>query len=1026
MVLEGVLLIQKSTGIKSVVSPLQFKRMRQSLLLFLTSIFLIQLVHAQNTTFPVQGIPDPRLDWYAFTHANIHVNGSQTLRDATLVIRKGRITALGIDVQPPAGAVIVDLQGRSIYPGFIDLSSDYGLTKAEEKGRSERGSRRDRDQWISERPGAYAWNEALKCDYNAGAAFQPDPKRGEDYRKAGFSWVLTHQHDGLSRGTSALVNLIDGEAGQALIREQVGHHMSFKKGTSPMPYPGSLMGCIALLRQTYLDGDWLKRTGAVEERNLTLQAWNKAQELPQFFEVRDWQEVLRAQKIAREFDKTYIYRGSGDEYRRIDELKRIGASFILPLTFPEAYQIDDPYDALQVSLEDMMHWEWAPANPGALSRAGIPFAFTMEGLKKPEEFFTAIRKAIANGLDQDQALEALTRVPARMIGMSSELGTVEVGKRASFLITSGPIFEEGTILFENWVDGKPYVLQAADEPDLDGKYELIVGSTSYRIEVRGGEKKNNFQLFLNDTTKVDVKGKWDRGRMDLQFQLSDSSGTWLLSGYQQDKVWNGRGTDENGDWISWRAVYQDTTQSKTKPEKADQPFDLSSLSPIRYPFLPYGWTEQPQQETFLIKNATIWTNTEEGILRGSDILIRDGKVKKIGQNLNVPSAQILDVNGQHVTPGMIDEHSHIAISRGVNECTQENTAEVRIGDVVNSEDVNIYRQLASGVTTSQLLHGSCNPVGGQSAIIKLRWGSTPEQMKLEGAPGFIKFALGENVKRSNGGNENTRYPNTRMGVEQVYVNAFQRAREYGELKKNRATVGRMRRDLELETMLEILNKERFITCHSYIQSEINMLMHVAESFDFRINTFTHILEGYKVADKMAKHGAGGSSFSDWWAYKFEVYDAIPYNGALMHQEGVVTAFNSDDAEMARRLNQEAAKAVRYGGVSEEEALKFVTLNPAKLLHIDDRVGSIKPGMDADLVIWSDHPLSIYAHAEVTFVDGIKMVDEEMDRQARQSIQEERQRLINKMKAEGGKNKRPAGRRGQRLYHCDSDFDEISE
>ncbi len=1000
--------------------------MRNFLLFLLTSVVLFPLVHAQNTTFPVQGIPDPRLDWYAFTHAMIHVNGDQTLQDATLIIREGRITAIGTQILIPDGAVIINVAGRHLYPGFIDLSSDYGLTEKEESSPRDRGSRRQGDKWITDRPGAYAWNEALKCDYQAASVFQPDTKQADSYRKAGFAWVLTHKHDGLSRGTSALVNVGDIEAGQALVRDQVGHHLSFKKGTSEMPYPGSLMGCISLLRQTYLDGDWLIRTNAKEERNLTLQAWNNIQKLPQFFEVRDWQEVLRAQKIAKEFDKTYIYRGAGDEYRRIQELKATGATFILPLTFPEAYQINDPYDGLQVSLEDMMHWEWAPANPGALQRAGIPFALTMEGLTKPEDFFIAIQKAIANGLDPAKALDALTRIPAQMIGMSSELGSIEVGKRASFLITSGPAFEEGTTLFENWVEGKPYVLQAADEPDLDGKYDLQVGSESFQLEVRGGGKKNNYQLRLNDTTTINMKGQWDRGRIDLQFQMTDSTGVYLLGGYQQDKVWNGRGTDATGEWVSWRAVYRDTIQSKTKPEKSPAPFDLANLGPIRYPFLPYGWTEKPQQKSWLIKNATVWTNTDQGILRGADILIQGGKVIKVGQNLQAPNASVLDINGQHVTPGMIDEHSHIAISRGVNECTQENTAEVSIGDVVNSEDINIYRQLSSGVTTSQLLHGSCNPVGGQSAIIKLRWGSSPEEMKLKGAPGFIKFALGENVKRSNGGEDNTRYPNTRMGVEQVYVNAFQRAREYEKQMKDPATRASTRRDLELETMVEILNKKRFVTCHSYVQSEINMLMHVAESFDFRINTFTHILEGYKVADKMAKHGAGGSSFSDWWAYKFEVYDAIPYNGALMHEQGVVTAFNSDDAEMARRLNQEAAKAVRYGGVSEEEALKFVTLNPAKLLHIDDRVGSIKPGMDADIVIWSDHPLSIYAHAEVTFVDGIKMVDEEMNRQAQIDIQKERQRLLNKMKAEGGKNKRPPGRREQHLYHCDSDFDEISE
>lgn len=999
--------------------------MRISVLVFLMTILFGPIIHAQNTTFPVQGIPDPRTGWYAFTHATIHIDHQQVLEQATLVIREGRITDLGQQVTPPAGAVVIDLQGRSIYPAFIDLASEYGLN-ADQPDQASRGARRNGDQWISNRPGAYAWNDALKTDFHAALAFQPEPKSAESYRKAGFAAVLTHRHDGISRGTSAVVSLADLPPGQALIHERAGHHLSFKKGSSPMPYPGSLMGCIALLRQTYLDGDWLKRTGTQKEHNLSLESWNAVQDLPQFFETRDWQEVLRAQQIANEFGKTYIYRSGGDEYRRINELKQTGATFILPLTFPEAFDIQGPFDALQVSLEDLMHWEWAPANAGALARAGIPFALTMEGLKKPEDFFPAVRQAIANGLDAGLALEALTAIPARLVGLGQDLGTLAVGKRASFLITSGPVFDAETTLFETWIDGKPYVIQAADEPDLDGKYSLTVGSAFYALHVTGGISKNEYALHLDDTTQVDVKGKWDRGRIDLQFQMPNQEGLYLLSGYQQDKVWNGRGTDALGEWFSWRAVFQDTIQGKTPDKQEPKAFDPASLTPIRYPFMAYGWTQKPRPRTYLIKDATVWTNTDKGILEHTDILIENGQVKKVGKDLRHPDALIREVNGRHVTPGMIDEHSHIAISRGVNECTQENTAEVRIGDVVNSEDINIYRQLASGVTTSQLLHGSCNPVGGQSAIIKLRWGSIPEDMKLKGAPGFIKFALGENVKRSNGGENNTRYPNTRMGVEQVYVNAFQRAREYEQQLKDPAARATTRRDLELETMLEILNKKRFITCHSYVQSEINMLMHVAEDFGFRVNTFTHILEGYKVADKMARHGVGGSSFSDWWAYKFEVYDAIPYNGALMHQEGVVTAFNSDDAEMARRLNQEAAKAVRYGGVSEEEALKFVTLNPARLLHIDDRVGSIQPGMDADLVIWSDHPLSVYAHAQVTFLDGIIMVDEELDRQAREEIQQVRQGLIRKMKAEGGKNKRPPGRKTPRLYHCDSDFDEISQ
>ncbi|MGI9158179.1 MAG: amidohydrolase family protein, partial [Saprospiraceae bacterium] len=287
----------------------------------------------------------------------------------------------------------------------------------------------------------------------------------------------------------------------------------------------------------------------------------------------------------------------------------------------------------------------------------------------------------------------------------------------------------------------------------------------------------------------------------------------------------------------------------------------------------------------------------------------------------------------------------------------------------------------------------------------------------------INFALCENVKQSNWGDNNrTRYPQTRMGVEQVFMDYFNRAREYGQLKKSGKSY---RTDLELEALLEILESKRFITCHSYVQSEITMLMRVAEMYNFKLNTFTHILEGYKVADKMAKHGAGARTFSDWWAYKYEVYHAIPYNAAIMHNQGVTVAINSDDAEMARRLNQEAAKAVMYGGVSEEEAWKMVTLNPAKLLHVDDRVGSIKTGKDADLVLWTDNPLSVYARASKTWVDGALYFDAQRDAELRAAVQTERARLIQKMQAirrnGEGAGERPAGPKGH--YHCDSDEDE---
>ncbi|MGZ4034805.1 MAG: amidohydrolase family protein, partial [Bacteroidia bacterium] len=439
-----------------------------------------------------------------------------------------------------------------------------------------------------------------------------------------------------------------------------------------------------------------------------------------------------------------------------------------------------------------------------------------------------------------------------------------------------------------------------------------------------------------------------------------------------------------------------------------------------------------RDEVIVIKHVTIWTNEAEGILKNQDVYIANGRIERIADDINATKlefAKVIDGTGKHLTPGIIDEHSHIALM-SVNEGTQASSAEVRMGDVINSEDINIYRQLSGGVTSAQLLHGSANPIGGQSAIVKLRWGKNPEEMKFEKADGFIKFALGENVKQSNWGDFNViRFPQTRMGVEQVYYDYFIRAKEYdtkqkafaGLSDKAKLDAPPFRRDLELEAIAEILNKKRFITCHSYVQSEINMLMHVGDSLGFQVNTFTHILEGYKVADKMKARGIGAGTFSDWWAYKMEVKDAIPYNASLLNQMGIVTAINSDDAEMGRRLNQEAAKSVKYGGTSEEDALKMVTLNPAKLLHIDNRVGSVKVGKDADLVLWTDNPLSIYAKVDKTIIDGHIYYDSEEDAKLRVEIQKDRARIIQKMldeKKGGAPTQKPVVKK-QQLFGCDS-------
>jgi len=413
----------------------------------------------------------------------------------------------------------------------------------------------------------------------------------------------------------------------------------------------------------------------------------------------------------------------------------------------------------------------------------------------------------------------------------------------------------------------------------------------------------------------------------------------------------------------------------------------------------------------LVKNATVWTVGPQGTLAKADLLVENGKISKVGTNLTAPAgAVVVDANSKHVTPGIIDCHSHSAIRGGVNEGSNNITAEVRIRDVINPEDINIYRQLAGGTTAANLLHGSANSIGGQNATVKLRWNSTAEEMLIKDAPEGIKFALGENPKRSNGGLNlpgiERRYPNTRMGVNESIRERFAAAHDYGKVweeynklsEAQQAHCEPPRRDLQLEAIWEILTGKRLIHSHSYRQDEILALIRLADDFGIHIGTFQHVLEGYKVADEIAAHGAGASSFSDWWAYKMEAYDAIPYNGAIMQKRGVLVSFNSDSDELARRLNLEDAKAIRWGDLTEEEAIKFNTINPAKQLRIDKRTGSLEPGKDADFVIWSGNPLSVYTVAEQTWVDGVKEFDRAEDLASRAALEKERADLIEKVKA----------------------------
>ena len=1016
-----------------------------------------------DPTFPVNGTHDKGLVATLLEHATIHVDAGTTMENATLVMHNGRIVAVGPDGETShAGpAVRVDMTGLHLYPSFVDLNSDFGTPEVQDAG----WSRTPQD--LSDKKGAYGWNEAVRPETSAAAAFDPDAETAERLRKSGVGAVLTHVNDGVVRGTGAVVLPLE-DAREALLKPEATFHMSFRKGSSSQNYPSSLMGATALLRQTHLDAAWYEEASAKGQAgvtNLSLEAFVEAQSLPRVFQAGHWKDALRADAVLDEFGVNQpIVVGNGHGYQRAVALKEADVRMVIPAKYPGAYDVSDPYLARLVGLDELKHWELAPQNAALLHAAGVPIAFSGRGMKDPLGMLSGVRRAVEEGLPESAALEALTSAPASWIGMDQELGSLKEGRVANVLVTDGPLFEASTHVVEHWVAGKATSMRDRHPLQLGGTYTLTMNDSVMALSVKGEPGSWKATWMVNDTTEKKVSLSLDNRTVVLGIPTDD--GPIRLTGnvWMESRIWEGSGQLANGDWHQWSAIRSDESAEDAATEDAEQVADTAApavegnmeasedmdLSGIVYPFAAYGMSELPEEETVWIRGATVWTCEDEGVLNEADVLIHEGQILAVGPNLQ-PSdllpddARVVEVDGKgkHVTPGVIDEHTHIAVDRGVNEGTQASSAEVWIGHAIDSEDVNMYRQLAGGVTCAQVLHGSANPIGGQSAIIKFRWGATPQGLLYEHATPFIKFALGENVKQSNWGDGyRTRFPQTRMGVEQVYYDHFIRAREYGaaqaqyradlrnakrrDLKAGRGPLA-PRVDLEMETLLEIVNHERFITCHSYRQDEINMLMHVADSMGFRLNTFTHILEGYKVADKMSQHGAGGSSFSDWWAYKYEVKDAIPYNGAVMHYQGIVTAFNSDDAEMARRLNQEAAKAVKYGRVSEEEALKFVTLNPAKLLHIDHKTGSLKVGKEADVVVWSDHPLSIEAKAEKTYVEGVLRFDLERDQALREAMRKERARLTARMNgAQGGEGKGGKKRPTEQVeshYHCDTLTDE---
>lgn len=1007
---------------------------------FPLAILLLAFLSLSATaqTFPPtsrheEGLHRHPLRVFALIGGKVIRSAGKEPESGTILIRDAKIVAIGNKVSIPAEAKVIDLDGKFVYPGFIDSYAEVSFEEA------------------NSRPPTSYWNSNIRSEFDVRGALTKGDLAAGELRKQGFVARLIAPQDGIIKGRSAIFALGDDELSQLVLRDQLSlvGELTLGRRRGRGNYPNSPMGAVALSRQAFYDAQWYRDAHKavladadlpLPEQNVTLAAMQPYVDgkLPVMIETSNDQFLLRADEFAREFGLDLIAIGSGREYRQLDAIAKTKRTLVVPIDFAKAPNVATPQAADNATLQALMHWDHAPENLARLVDRKVEVLLTTHRLESPSLFLKNLRIAVQRGLDEADALAAMTTVPAKRLGIDKQLGTIEEGKLASLVVTSKPWFEEKAEVVETWVNGHRYEHQEEKPEGLASDWKIsiqeapektdkvlllnLVGDKNLKGTIRPAETTPKFK------DKVELKSiKFEDGQFTAQF-IADSfgiRGVATLSIVYQDDVETRHGTLRWPDGsVSPVTMIPSGMQSEsleekkdTKEKESDDKSDDAEQKkededkskrirmasfPVQYPLGAYGREEAVKREAIVaFTDATIWTSGPQGKIEKGTVLIKNGKIEKVGKKVAVPSnALVVDATGKHITAGLIDCHSHIATDGGINESGQAITAEVRIADFVDADDITIYWQLAGGLTTANVLHGSANPIGGQNQVIKMRWGSSFDDLKFREAPAGIKFALGENVKQSNWGDDfNTRYPQTRMGVEQVFRDEFRVAEQYQQAHKDYAKNKRglpPRRDLELDAIVEILSGKRWVHCHSYRQDEILALIRVLDEYDITIGSLQHILEGYKVADAMKQHGATGSTFSDWWAYKVEVRDAIPYNGALMHDQGVVVSFNSDDWELGRRMNQEAAKAVKYGNLTPEEALKFITINPAIQLRIEKFVGSIEPGKHADLAIWSGPPLSNFSVCEQTWIDGSKYFDRQEEQNRQTKVAEMKNTLIQKI------------------------------
>jgi len=817
----------------------------------------------------------------AIRNATVVVAPGRSLEKASVVLRGGLIQDVGVDINLPRDAEVVDGSGLVVYAGFIDGHTALGLPDIKRTREQVQIVEGEKPDFSREAPPhmEQANRKGIRPELDAADLVHITDEAAKKAHLGGFTIARVAVGEEYLGGRSALITLSGAPRRNALLRGPASQQASFKNALPG--YPTTLMGVTAHLRQTFLDGQHYAKTLAawsagrprvpIDASLEALQPVLKG-ETPLCFAVETDRDILRAFAIADEFGLKVEIAGGAEAWKVTGALKSHGSPVFLTLKLPkepEKKKDDDPPPARLREEQDRIRLEQIDC-ARVLYEKRVRFCFATTGLASPADALPNLATMIEHGLTPEAALAALTTTPAKLFGLEATHGTVEKGKTANLTILTAAL----------------------------------------------GDKKARVKMVVADGRKIEVDSK--------------------------------------------------APDEKKKDEKKDDAKPAAPEYAIE--------TEKdriPKTKTggnVFISGARILTVAKAGTIDKGSIFIREGRIVSVGPDLTAPEGiPVIDGAGLTVMPGIIDCHSHIAMEGGLNEMSQTLTPEVRVRDILDGSDIELYRAAASGVTAANLLHGSANSIGGQNATVKLKYGHPASQLLFPGAPRGVKFALGENPTQANfPGNAGKRFPNTRMGVEASIRRAFFEAREYGDALKRDPLI---RRDLRLEALLGVLDGEILVHCHCYRADEILMILETAKANGFRVATLQHALEAYRVTPEIAAAGAAVSTFSDWWSYKVEAYEAIPFNAALTTRAGIVTSINSDLPHQIRHLTVEAAKTMKYGGLTETEALSQLTINPARQLGIDKLAGSIEPGKSADLALFNGHPLSPYSRCVMTLIDG---------------------------------------------------------